>query len=89
MAVPKDFAIMKHLVNAVATFATELFQSIDGEQRKIGGLDRQTAQVASFEIIIGHRRSGDLLLNPVFGLKNFVFNLKKNPILLCTDSKGS
>jgi hypothetical protein len=45
---------MQHLVNALATLATKLFDAMEGVQGEIGGFDRQAAQIAGFGRVVSH-----------------------------------
>jgi hypothetical protein len=45
---------MQHLVNALATLATKLFDAMEGKQGEIGGFDRQAAKIAHFGRVISH-----------------------------------
>ena len=48
---------MEHLVNAMATFATKLFDTVIRKQGEVGCFDRQAAQIARFGGFISHLRT--------------------------------
>jgi hypothetical protein len=55
VAISKDFTVMQHLINAMAAFAAETLDPIDGGQAEIGGFDGQTAKIAGHGRIIIHQ----------------------------------